>query len=102
MTAGLYISNQQEKRGSPRLCLGNGDVQKEARTLHQGFGSESQKVHGVAFPPLACQAEGRQDSGAVSTPRHFAAAGLTLHYWQQEGQKHSNTSIATAFMGCSQ
>lgn len=38
MIVGFYISNQQETRGVPRLSLGNGDVQKKARTLHQGFG----------------------------------------------------------------
>lgn len=70
MIVGLHISNQQEKRGSPKLSLGNGDAQKKARTLFQGSGLESRRVHGMAFPPLACQAAGRQDSGAVSTPRH--------------------------------
>lgn len=102
MIVGLYISNQQEKRGSPRLSLGNGDVQKKARTLYQGFGSESRRVHGLALPPLACQAEGRQNSGAVSTPRCCAALGLTLHCWQHEGERHSNTSIATGFLVCTQ
>lgn len=75
MIVGLYISHQQEKRGSPRLSLGHGDVEKKARTLHQGFGGESRRVHGVAFPPLACQAEGKQDSGAVSTPRQVELLG---------------------------
>lgn len=102
MIVGLYISNQRGKRGSPRLSLGNGHVQKKARTLQQGFGSESRRVHGLAFPLLACQAEGRQDSGALSTPRRCAAVGLTLHCWQHEGQKHSDTSIAAGCMVCSQ
>lgn len=31
-------------------------MKKKARTLHQGFGMESGRVHGVAFPSLACQA----------------------------------------------
>lgn len=60
MIVGLYISNQQEKRGSPRLSLGNRDVQKKARTPYQGFGLESRRVHGLVLPPIACQAEGRQ------------------------------------------
>lgn len=75
MIVGLYISNQQEKRGSPRLSLGHGDVEKKARTLHRDSGAEARRVRGVAFPPLACQAEGRQDSEAVSTPRHVQPLG---------------------------
>lgn len=102
MIVGLYISNQQEKRGSPRLSLGNWDVQKKTTTLYQGFGLESRRGHGLALLPLACQAEGRQDSGAVSTSRCCAAVGLTLHCWQHEGERHSNTSIATGFVVCSQ
>lgn len=100
----LIYKQPAETKGSPRLSLGNGYVQKKARTLHQGFGAESRKIQ-CGFSSPCFRLKGGRTQGhpdmcsrwadlalLAATPPYLQALWFVLALYSGTGSKHCQSA----------